>query len=107
MNDELFPVESVTMLSPRLRWMRFYGVTVKEHDWTDTDLEGTDEPRFQCLLSEIMLAKSGRWEDDGPCCDTEDQAIEALAIQMGWPLWNEEPEPKDAKPHDVERAGNY
>lgn len=91
MSDELFPVEAVAMDSPRLAWMKKYGVTTVCHDWTGTDLQGSCEPPWQAF------AKGAHWTDktgakrhDGSLYDTEDAAIAGLAIWCDIKLWNEE-----------------
>lgn len=95
-NDELFPAEAVTMDSPRLAWMKRHGISVIQHDWTGTDFENTDEPRWQARSEKAFRIQGPSckrpviWTNRGPCCDTEDQAIEAIAKDMGIRLWNEE-----------------
>ena len=96
MSDELFPPESVTMDSPRIAWMKRHGITVVCHDWTGTDFENTAEPRWQAFSSNAFRRQGPSfrhpviWANEGDRCDTEDEAVVALAQEMGLKLWNEE-----------------
>lgn len=93
---ELFPAEAVAMDSPRLRWLKRHGITTKQHDWTGTDLEGSCEPTWQAFSRKAFRVQGlsckypVRWTTRGPLCDTEDEAIAAIAIAIGIKLWNEE-----------------
>jgi len=84
MSDELFPFDDVRMDSPKLAWMKKHGVRVVQHDWTGTDFEGSDEPRWQAVI--------GGYRNPHYCIrmDTEDEAIEEAAMVLGVPLWNED-----------------
>jgi hypothetical protein len=94
--DELFDPASVAMDSPRLAWMKRHGISVFCYDWTGTDFEGTDEPRYEGQSKKAFAIQGPSckhpvvWTNRGPRCDTEDQAIEAIAKEIGIKLWNEE-----------------
>ena len=72
MSDELFPAESVTGKSPRLRWMERHGVTTR------------------CSGTFWFAGKGEPIQGQLGCGKTEDEAITAWAKANGVRLWNEE-----------------
>lgn len=70
MSGELFPIESVAMDSPRLRWLRLHDVRYSQ--------------RPNCFTV---------WAASAPMqCFTAlelDDALAQLAAKNGWQLWNE------------------
>lgn len=71
MSDELFPPESVAVLSPRLQWLEAHSVHYSR--------------RPNCFTA---------WAASAPMqCFTAfdlDDALAQLAAKNGWRLWNEE-----------------
>ena len=82
MNDELFSAESVTVKSPRLRWMEKYKVQTHRSATVPAD----EEP-WSCWSGELQMSINHDWIANGT---TEDEAITAWAIKNGVRKWNEE-----------------
>lgn len=95
MSEELFPVETVSMDSPRLAWIKKHGVVTyhsfpnePDHCWFAGFQEWwpklTDRVDFFCH-------ETG-WNGDSRLAEgeTEDEALATLARYYELPLWNEE-----------------
>lgn len=115
MSDELFPAGAVASKSPRLLWLDRHGIVTMSFD------EAHRFGEWDKWVAGIAPGVTGSDAIAQWFCDecsrngettvgqgaTEDDALAELAVKHGIPLWNEEPEPKPAQPHDVEHAGNY
>jgi hypothetical protein len=76
MNGELFPAKAVTMLSPRLKWMKAHGVVTKKRHFV---------PAVETWIADLISAP---WPVGyGP---TEEEACRDLGVKAGLRLWNEE-----------------
>lgn len=86
MNEELFPAEAVTMESPRLAWMKKYGV--KTHH--AAHLSEDEQP--WCAWFSTDEGSNGVPDNPDECGygSTELEAVGALACESGTKLWNEE-----------------
>ncbi len=88
MSDELFPAEAVTMLSPRLAWMKRHeiyttkGENCGEHPWSAW--WGQRNPVHFLELHEADM------DDIMGFGATEEDALVDVAIKWNFPLWNEE-----------------
>ena len=80
MSDELFPAETVTVKSPRLRWMEKHDVKTNEYK------QSTPTP-WSAWSGNLMLAINRDMVYFG---STEDDAITAWAKANHVRLWNEE-----------------
>lgn len=93
MSAELFDLETVAMLSPRLAWLKRHRIHTVQYPVFDGSTENpeTGEP----LLPWIAYLERVRGELPGPrntaTGHTQDEAITALAVKFSLPLWNEEP----------------
>lgn len=94
MSDELFPVEAVSMDSPRIAWMKRNSILTHfspqmEEPWLAIAAMPEDRGKN---ISQIM-SESCRLYDEANLCgygQTEEEAIVDLAEKNMWPLWNEE-----------------
>lgn len=73
-NDELFPPETVQMNSPRLAWIKKYGIVTYHSLPNEPD---------HCWFAGFQ----DWWITEG---ETEDEALAALARYCNLPLWNTE-----------------
>lgn len=99
MSDELFPVETVAVDSPKLRWLKRLKAVecVKTHHsaimidapWMAILPETDDRERD---VGDIMADKCRLYDEAGwiGYGDTEEEAIIDLCCNMKIPLWNEE-----------------
>jgi hypothetical protein len=94
MNDELFPVESVQMDSPRLAWIKKYGVVTyhslpngDDHCW----FAGFQEwwPTLTNPVDFFCKETGCNGDQNLTEGETEDEAIIKLALYNEIPLWNE------------------
>ena len=92
MNDEL-PMEIPEVLSPRLQWMRDHRVKLerraaKEHDYTNS---GTPEQWWTAVAYIEGGGGSGYSVKTLTECNglTETEALQKLATNQGWKLWNQ------------------
>ena len=85
MNEELFTVPE--QLSPRLKWMIYYGVKTYEHEHAGSESPETGDeiPRWSAWAGNdpMKSAHVGGGE-------TEHDAIVALALKMKLKPWNEQ-----------------
>lgn len=91
--NELFPVESVTMDSPRLAWIKrervvLYHDTVEPEQW----LAGFDFHEIEYSSPSDFFAQEESMNGDLRIGfgDTEDEALAILCQKHGVKLWNEE-----------------
>jgi len=95
MNAELFDVETVTMLSPRLAWLKRHRIHTAHNPNFDGTLESPETG--ERLLPLIAYIERVRAELPGPrntaTGHTEGEAVTALAVKFSLPLWNEEAAP--------------
>lgn len=95
MNNELFPVETVAMDSPRLAWMKRHRVLTFHSMAGYPDalwLAGIDDsPGGYTNAADFFCCECGTY-GSSRCGegDTEDEAIADLAQKHGLHLWNEE-----------------
>ncbi len=79
------------MDSPKLAWLKKHGVTVKQHNWKGTEIEGSNEPTFEAMASHHWTDLLGHSHEDANGWGyDEDEALTELAKWCGWKLWNEE-----------------
>lgn len=78
---ELFPVASVTKDTPRLAWMKWYGIRILEDKWAEDE-----EEKWACWTTQ----DPSHDETDVGMGSTEHDAIAAWAIKHGVRLWNEQ-----------------
>ena len=81
MNQELFPPSTVAGESPRLRWIKQYGLTVLP---TNQVPHWQDDPRMAYKLEAVSNFSACRGFGD-----TEDDALADWAHTRGVRLWNE------------------
>ena len=83
--DLLFPAESVQSMSPRLRWMKKWGV--KTHHAPHCE----ESPWCAWFAVDEDLDAPGIPLNPDACGygDSEQEAIECLACDSKTPLWNE------------------
>ncbi len=99
---DLLPPDTGSALSPRLAWLRAHDVSTyftkefADHGDGPTESPETGEELYPwaAWVGELSAAIEGKNLDDnqpgyytGP---TEHEAIVALALARGWPLWNEQ-----------------
>lgn len=80
--SELFPIEQVTVRSPRLIWCERHSIDVHDYGEAFED-EAGEHQRWVCG----GFNRDGNWRTEEG--DTEDEAIAAWAKARGIPLWNE------------------
>jgi hypothetical protein len=92
--SELFPVEQVTQLSPKLAWLKRHGLETERIPEGGPGCEcpetGEDIPAWVCRVKKLhpnFSTYSPRQIGGG---DTEDEACADFAINAGIKLWNEE-----------------
>lgn len=81
-SDELFPLDSVCMDSPRLAWMKRHGVTVKAHEVGEL----TESPETGATIYPWYAERAGLERVWGGY--TSDHAMQELAESLKLPLWS-------------------
>lgn len=82
MNDELFPLDSICMDSPRLRWMKKHCVETLR-----TGQGGAESPETGELIFDWYAWRA--WEGKRYGGHSEEDAIQEMAAALKLPLWNE------------------
>lgn len=77
--SELFPVQQVSADSPRLRWLKKWGVQIKDNGQGGED-EGGEWLRFAAISEKSRAFGQG---------NTEDEALQDLALKNRWLMWTE------------------
>ncbi len=90
--DELFPAEAVTMLSPRLAWMKRHGLETEHlpNGGTECPETGSEIPHWICRVVKLNPNFSHYKQREIGMGDTEDDACADYAKNAGVRLWNEE-----------------
>ena len=92
--NELFPVESVMVDSPRLRWMKRHNLETEHIPEGGPGVEcpetGEDVPAWVCRVKKPHPNFSTYCPREIGGGDTELDAIADFAKNAGIPLWNEE-----------------
>lgn len=89
MIDELFPVETVSMDSPRLAWCKKWGVQAIKRDDHMVGLESPetgDTIKAWFVIDTLFNPGEPIIGCDG---DTEDEALAEYGARFGRKLWNE------------------
>ena len=86
MNDLLFDLAAVSVLSPRLAWIERHGIRLERDDSPDGREFG---PWFACIPTDDACMNT-QWVLSHGAGKTEDDALADLAANQGWRLWNEE-----------------
>jgi hypothetical protein len=92
MSAELFDLETVAMLSPRLAWLKKHRIHTAHYPIFDGTQESPETGEL--LFPWIAWIERVRDELPGPrntaTGHTQDEAVTALAVKFSLPLWNEE-----------------
>jgi hypothetical protein len=88
MSDELFPPDSVAMISPRLAWIKKHGVRT-HHSRAFEDAEWLP---WCAAFGEPFEVINEQGDGALGFGQTEDEAIIDLAVKFDVKLWNEEGE---------------
>lgn len=81
--SELFPEEETTKLSPRLQWMKRYGLKIEDYDCMQA-------PTMMPLRSVVCCMSTILRESCPGTGESEQEAIFDWAERNGIRLWNEE-----------------
>ena len=78
----LFPEEEVAVLSPRLRWMNKHNIRTRK--------SGSEWEAWIGNYEEAQTDLSYKASKRFAVGTSEDDCLHTLALNNGWPLWNEE-----------------